>query len=237
MTWCTVVCCTQNAPRWQQFHVAPAIQHPNSAVSSLHHFRGYRAQEVCESRGGRPGLPVPNKPTVSVDVKQNRASYTHTQKKSEPQRAIRGAKINYRKKPDDRLLTGDARAVWQGLLCQFPVTRGRVLPPQTTTPKSAAAPDDDPQECCRLRRRPPRVLPPQTTTPRVLPPQTTTPKLDEECCLPRRRPKSAAAPDDDPKSAAAPDDDPQARQRVLPPQTTTPKLDKECCRPRRRPPS
>ena len=29
-----------------------------------------RVQEVCESRGGRPGLSVPNKPTVSVDVKQ-----------------------------------------------------------------------------------------------------------------------------------------------------------------------
>ena len=29
-----------------------------------------RAQELCESRGGRPGFPVPNKPTVSVDVKQ-----------------------------------------------------------------------------------------------------------------------------------------------------------------------
>ena len=28
-----------------------------------------RAQELCESRGGRPGLPVPNKPMVSVDVK------------------------------------------------------------------------------------------------------------------------------------------------------------------------
>ena len=30
-----------------------------------------RAQELCESRGGRPGLPVPNKLTVSVDVKQH----------------------------------------------------------------------------------------------------------------------------------------------------------------------
>ena len=30
-----------------------------------------RGQEVCESRGGRPGLPVPNKPMVSVDVKQH----------------------------------------------------------------------------------------------------------------------------------------------------------------------
>ena len=33
--------------------------------------RTLRAEEVCESRGGRPGLPVPNKPTVSVDVKQH----------------------------------------------------------------------------------------------------------------------------------------------------------------------
>ena len=30
-----------------------------------------RAQELCQNRGGRPGLPVPNKPTVSVDVKQH----------------------------------------------------------------------------------------------------------------------------------------------------------------------
>ena len=30
-----------------------------------------RVQELCESGGGRPGLPVPNKPTVSVDVKQH----------------------------------------------------------------------------------------------------------------------------------------------------------------------
>ena len=30
-----------------------------------------QAQELCESRGGRPGLTVPNKPTVSVDVKQH----------------------------------------------------------------------------------------------------------------------------------------------------------------------
>ena len=29
------------------------------------------AQELCQSRGGRPGLPVPNKPTVSADVKQH----------------------------------------------------------------------------------------------------------------------------------------------------------------------
>ena len=28
-----------------------------------------RVQELCEGRGGRPGLPVPNKPTVFVDVK------------------------------------------------------------------------------------------------------------------------------------------------------------------------
>ena len=33
------------------------------------HENEIRAQELCESRGGRPGLP--NKPTVSVDVKQH----------------------------------------------------------------------------------------------------------------------------------------------------------------------
>ena len=33
-----------------------------------------RAQELCGSRGGRPGLPKPNKPTVSVDVKQHSAN-------------------------------------------------------------------------------------------------------------------------------------------------------------------
>ena len=30
-----------------------------------------RSQELCESRGGRPGLPSLKKPTVSVDVKQH----------------------------------------------------------------------------------------------------------------------------------------------------------------------
>ena len=25
VAWCMVVWCTQNAPRWQQFHVAPAM--------------------------------------------------------------------------------------------------------------------------------------------------------------------------------------------------------------------
>ena len=30
-----------------------------------------RAQELCENRGGRPGLPVPNKLMVSVDVKRH----------------------------------------------------------------------------------------------------------------------------------------------------------------------
>ena len=32
----------------------------------------FRAQELCESRGGRPGLPVPISHMVSVDVKQHR---------------------------------------------------------------------------------------------------------------------------------------------------------------------
>ena len=38
-----------------------------------------RAQVLCESRGGRPaGPPVPNKPTVSVDVKQHLTNFLHT---------------------------------------------------------------------------------------------------------------------------------------------------------------
>ena len=32
--------------------------------------RGSRVQELCESRGGRPGLSVLTSLTVSVDVKQ-----------------------------------------------------------------------------------------------------------------------------------------------------------------------
>ena len=32
-------------------------------IESMHSVcGGYRALELCESRGGRPGLPVPNKP-------------------------------------------------------------------------------------------------------------------------------------------------------------------------------
>ena len=41
------------------------------AVQKFRNRSVIRAQELCESRGGRPGLPVPNKPTVSVDVKQH----------------------------------------------------------------------------------------------------------------------------------------------------------------------
>ena len=37
--------------------------------------RKFRAQELCESRGGRPWAPVPNKPTVSVDVKQHSTNF------------------------------------------------------------------------------------------------------------------------------------------------------------------
>ena len=37
LTWCMVVWCTQNAPRRQQFHVAPAMP-----ALYVHHFRGYR---------------------------------------------------------------------------------------------------------------------------------------------------------------------------------------------------
>ena len=38
---------------------------------ALHTLKIIRGQELCESEGGHPGHPVPNKPTVSVDVKQH----------------------------------------------------------------------------------------------------------------------------------------------------------------------
>ena len=37
----------------------------------------HRVQELCESRGGRPGLPVLMNLTVSVDVKQHRTMLRH----------------------------------------------------------------------------------------------------------------------------------------------------------------
>ena len=36
VTSCMLAWCTLNAPRWQQFHVAPAM-----SVRSVHHFGGY----------------------------------------------------------------------------------------------------------------------------------------------------------------------------------------------------
>ena len=36
VTWCMAVWCTQNAPRRQQFHVAPAMP-----ALEVHHFGGY----------------------------------------------------------------------------------------------------------------------------------------------------------------------------------------------------
>ena len=57
----------------------PCVLHANSReYSKLYHlylgcFRlTFRARELCESRGGRPGLPVPNSPygLCTVNVKQ-----------------------------------------------------------------------------------------------------------------------------------------------------------------------
>ena len=51
---------------------APVPNKPTVSVHVKQHFKNnaaIRAQELCESRGARPGLPyVPNKPTVSVDI-------------------------------------------------------------------------------------------------------------------------------------------------------------------------
>ena len=62
---------TEPAPRRQQFHVAPAMLQPNSAVSTPlrwifktrykkqpNQTPTFRVQELWESRGGRPGLSV-----------------------------------------------------------------------------------------------------------------------------------------------------------------------------------
>ena len=67
----------------------------------------------------------------------DRAAYKKA--KYDVQRAIRGAKINYRQKLEDQFLTGDARAVWQGLQSISSYRR-----------KSSAAPDYDPRLADKL---------------------------------------------------------------------------------------
>ena len=47
--------------------------HPLAVISA----QEGRVQELCESRGGRPGLPVLMSLTVSVDVKQQWTMHTH----------------------------------------------------------------------------------------------------------------------------------------------------------------
>ena len=47
---------------WPEYQTTRHKDHPPSSRP--------RAQELCESSGGHSWAPVPNKPTVSVDVKQ-----------------------------------------------------------------------------------------------------------------------------------------------------------------------
>ena len=47
------------------------VETEGSENSSLCQSLVVRDQELCESRGGRPGLPSHNKPAVSVDVTQD----------------------------------------------------------------------------------------------------------------------------------------------------------------------
>ena len=56
---------------WSQFVPNMSTDIREHEALHHHHRARVRAQELCESRGGRPELPVPNKPTVSVDVKQH----------------------------------------------------------------------------------------------------------------------------------------------------------------------
>ena len=59
-------------------HTAPELCSPSLIVHNYGlcgrkaTWSRHRAQELCENRGGRPGLPVPNSPyRVSEDVNQN----------------------------------------------------------------------------------------------------------------------------------------------------------------------
>ena len=56
--------------KWKDFFFFFFFFFQKNNFDSLSLNTACRVQEVCESRGGRPGLSVPNKPTVSVDVKQ-----------------------------------------------------------------------------------------------------------------------------------------------------------------------
>ena len=48
--------------------------------------------ELYESRGGRPGLPVPNKPTVPADVKQHFISFNHSRPRAQELCESRGGR-------------------------------------------------------------------------------------------------------------------------------------------------
>ena len=72
---------------WRRSTVSPVFLGRRYPRSSLHSFEATDSviidismlqrpsrrplSRACESRGGRPGFPVPNKPSVSVDVKQH----------------------------------------------------------------------------------------------------------------------------------------------------------------------
>ena len=49
----------------------PKEQHLSGHRNLLPSKLGVRVEELCENRGGRPGLPVLMSLTVSVDVKQH----------------------------------------------------------------------------------------------------------------------------------------------------------------------
>ena len=56
---------------WSWFYVRRIHKWLYTSELNHTHHTDVRAQELCESRDGRRELPVPNKPTVSVDVKQH----------------------------------------------------------------------------------------------------------------------------------------------------------------------
>ena len=51
--------------------MTPALRWETVPIATLSPPESFRVQELCESRGGRPGLPVLMSLTVSVDIKQH----------------------------------------------------------------------------------------------------------------------------------------------------------------------
>ena len=60
-----------NKQFFDDFLTAVNLEQTTQIISDVSFITDHRVQELCESRGGRPGLPVLMSLMVSVDVKQH----------------------------------------------------------------------------------------------------------------------------------------------------------------------